>query len=281
MEELIMESYGKINLALDVLYKRNDGYHEINSVIQQIDLKDTLVFSEYKSGIIIESNNTEMPLDSNNLIYKAWEKLKDTTGINKGIRIKVDKQIPIAAGLAGGSSNGAVTLKALNILWDLNLSLEELMNIGRTLGADIPFCIMGGTAKAQGIGEKLSKLKPFKDKYILLGNPSIGISAAYAYSRLDLNDDRIDIDGLISNMEANDLEAVAEGMKNVMEKPIIEDYPIIQEIKDIMIKHGSLGALMSGSGSTVFGLFDDKEKLLFTEKKLRERNFKAYSCVTI
>ncbi len=281
MKELIMESYGKINLALDVLYKRNDGYHEINSVMQQIDLKDTLVFSEHKSGIIIESNNNEMPLDSNNLIYKTWDKLKDITGINKGIRIKVDKQIPIAAGLAGGSSNGAVTLKALNILWDLNLSLEELMNIGRTLGADIPFCIMGGTAKAQGIGEKLSKLKPFVGKHILLGNPGIDISTAYAYSRLDFNNDRIDIDALISNMEANDLEAVAKDMKNVMEKPIIEDYPIIQEIKDIMIKHGSLGALMSGSGSTVFGLFDDKEKLLFAEKKLKERNFKAYSCITI
>ena len=281
MKELVMESYGKINLALDVLYKRKDGYHEINSVMQQIDLKDTLVFSEHKSGVIIESNNNEMPLDSNNLIYKTWDKLKDITGINKGIRIKVDKQIPIAAGLAGGSSNGAVTLKALNILWDLNLSLEELMNIGRTLGADIPFCIMGGTAKAQGIGEKLSKLKPFVGKHILLGNPGIGISTAYAYSRLDLNNDRIDIDALISNMEANDLEAVAKDMKNVMEKPIIEDYPMIQEIKDIMIKHGSLGALMSGSGSTVFGLFDDKEKLLFTEKKLKERNFKAYSCITI
>lgn len=281
MKELILESYGKINLALDVLYKRNDGYHEINSVMQQIDLKDTLIFSEHKSGIIIESNNNEMPLDSNNLIYKVWEKLRDITGVDKGIRVRVDKQIPIAAGLAGGSSNGAVALKALNTLWDLNLSLEELIDIGKSLGADIPFCIMGGTAKAQGIGEKLSKLKPFKEKYILLGNPGIEISAAYAYSRLDLNNERLDVDGLIANMEKNDLEAVAKKMKNVMEKPIIEDFPIIQEIKDIMSKHGALGALMSGSGSTVFGLFDDKEKLLFAEKKLKEKEFKVYSCVTI
>lgn len=281
MKELILESYGKINLALDVLYKRNDGYHEINSVMQQIDLKDTLIFSEHKSGIIIESNNNEMPLDSNNLIYKVWEKLRDITGVDKGIRVRVDKQIPIAAGLAGGSSNGAVALKALNTLWDLNLSLEELIDIGKSLGADIPFCIMGGTAKAQGIGEKLSKLKPFKEKYILLGNPGIEISAAYAYSRLDLNNERLDVDGLIANMEKDDLEAVAKKMKNVMEKPIIEDFPIIQEIKDIMSKHGALGALMSGSGSTVFGLFDDKEKLLFAEKKLKEKEFKVYSCVTI
>lgn len=281
MKELIMESYGKINLALDVLYKRNDGYHEINSIMQQIDLKDILVFSEYESGVIIESNNNEMPLDSTNLIYKAWDKLKDMTGINKGLRIRVEKNIPIAAGLAGGSSNGAITLKALNTLWDLNLTVEELMDIGKNLGADIPFCIMGGTAKAQGIGEKLSKLKPFKDKYILLGNPGIGISTAYAYGRLELNGDRIDIESLISNMEIENLEAVAKNMRNIMEKPIIEDFPIIQEIKNIMMMYGALGALMSGSGPTVFGLFDDKEKLLFAEKKLKERNFKSYSCMTI
>ncbi|MBC8588567.1 4-(cytidine 5'-diphospho)-2-C-methyl-D-erythritol kinase [Paratissierella segnis] len=281
MKELIMESYGKINLALDVLYKRDDGYHEINSVMQQIDLKDILIFSDHESGIIIESDDKEMPLNNSNLIYKAWERLKNITGIHKGIRVRVDKKIPIAAGLAGGSSNGATTLKALNILWDLDLSLEELMAIGKPLGADIPFCIMGGTAKAQGIGEKLSKLKPFKGKYILLANPGFGITSGYAYSKLRFNDERLDIDGLITYMEEDNLELVAKQMRNIMEKPMVEEYPIIQEIKDIMLNHGALGALMSGSGATVFGLFDDEERLLFTEKKLKQNFDKVYSCLTI
>lgn len=281
MKELIMESFGKINLALDVLYKRDDGYHEINTVMQQISLKDTLVFSDHASGIIIESYDKQMPLDNTNLIYKVWERLKNITGINKGIRVRIDKKIPIAAGLAGGSANGATTLKALNILWDLNLSLEELMVIGKPLGADIPFCIMGGTAKAQGIGEKLSKLKPFKDKYILLANPGFGVTSGYAYSKLNFNGERLDIDGLITFMEDDNLESVANNMKNVMEKPMIEEYPIIQEIKNTMTNYGALGALMSGSGATVFGLFDDEEKLLFTEKKLKQNFDKVYSSVTI
>lgn len=281
MKELIMESFGKINLALDVLYKRDDGYHEINTVMQQISLKDTLVFSDHASSIIIESYDKQMPLDNTNLIYKVWERLKNITGINKGIRVRIDKKIPIAAGLAGGSANGATTLKALNILWDLNLSLEELMVIGKPLGADIPFCIMGGTAKAQGIGEKLSKLKPFKDKYILLANPGFGVTSGYAYSKLNFNGERLDIDGLITFMEDDNLESVANNMKNVMEKPMIEEYPIIQEIKNTMTNYGALGALMSGSGATVFGLFDDEEKLLFTEKKLKQNFDKVYSSVTI
>lgn len=280
MKELMLESYGKINLALDVLYKRDDGYHEINSIMQQIDLKDILVFSEIKSGVIIESNENEMPLGSDNLIYKIWEKLRDISGINKGLKIRVEKNIPMAAGLAGGSSNGATTLKALNMLWDLNFTLEELMGIGKTIGADIPFCLMGGTARAQGIGEKLTKLKSFKNKFILLGNPGIYVSTAYAYSRLDFNEEKIDIDKLISYMEKDDLNNVAHNMKNIMEKSIIGDYPMIQEIKNLMKQNGALGSLMSGSGPTVFGIFDDKDRLLFAAKKLEEKNIKVFSCRT-
>lgn len=281
MRELIIESYGKVNLALDVLYKREDGYHEINSIMQQISLKDILVFSDKKEGIIIESNDKDLPLDSSNLVHRAWAKLKDITGINRGIHIKIDKQIPISAGLAGGSANGAATLKALNTLWDLNLSTEELMSIGESLGADVPFCILGGTASAKGIGEKLTPLKPFKDKYILLGNPGIGISTAYAYSKLDTSGERIDIDNLISCMNNEDLPCVAQRMKNIMEPYIIKENPIIGEIKRSMIKHGALGALMSGSGPTVFGLFDDKEKMMFAHRKLSERINKVYNCTTI
>lgn len=281
MQELIIESYGKVNLALDVLYKREDGYHEINSIMQQINLKDKLIFKEHREGIIIESNNNEVPLDSSNLVYRAWEKMKSISGINRGIHIRIEKNIPIAAGLAGGSSNGAATLKALNTLWGLNLSQDELMNIGKSLGADVPFCIMGGTAHAQGIGEKLTALKPFKDKFLLLGNPGIGISTAYAYSKLDLSGMRYDMDELIQSMENEDLPSVARNLKNRMEAAIIKENSIIGEIKRLMIKNGALGALMSGSGPTVFGLFDDQDKLIFTHRKLSEKIKKVYNCITI
>lgn len=281
MRNLTIESFGKVNLALDVLYKRKDGYHEINSVMQQIDLKDILIFKDLKEGIIIESNSIELPLDNSNLVHKAWEKMKEVTGINRGIHIRLEKNIPIAAGLAGGSSNAAATLRALNILWDVGFTQEELMKIGKTLGADIPFCIMGGTAKAEGIGEKLTRLKSFSKKHLLLGNPGIGISTAYAYSKIDLNEERLDMDNFINCMGDDDLYCVAKSMKNIMEKPIIKEYPIIAEIKEIMIKNGALGSLMSGSGPTVFGLFDDLDKLKFAQRKLSERVNKVYNCITI
>jgi len=155
------------------------------------------------------------------------------------------------------------------------------MNVGKSLGADVPFCIMGGTAQAEGIGERLTALKPFKDKFLLLGNPGIGISTAYAYSKLDLSGDRYDIDHLIQSMDNEDLPSVARNMKNRMEAAIINENSIIADIKRLMIKNGALGALMSGSGPTVFGLFDDKDKMMFTHRKLSERIKKVYSCITI
>ncbi len=281
MEELIIESYGKVNLALDILYKRDDGYHEINSIMQRINLKDKLTFTEIEKGVIIESNNPEVPTDSTNLVYKAWEILKDITGIDKGIHVNIEKNIPIAAGLAGGSSNGAATLQALNQMWNLKLSDIELMEIGKNLGADIPFCIMGGTALAQGIGEKLKSLNPFSKKHLLLCNPGIKVSTEYAYSKINPNGKRLDIQGLIDCIESGDIKCVAEKMANKMEEPIIEEYPIIQNIKDIMLKNGALGAIMSGSGPTVFGLFAKEEDSIIAGKKLLNISNRVYKCETI
>ncbi len=281
MEELYLKSYAKVNLALEVLYKREDGYHEIDSIMQQISLYDQLVFADNKDGIKIESNSSEVPVDSSNLVYKAWEMMKELTGIDRGITIRIDKRIPVAAGLAGGSSNGAMTLRALNQLWDLSLRDEDLMNMGKKIGADIPFCIMGGTARAQGIGEKLTQLSPFKDKYILLANPGLRISAAYAYSKVDLSGERYDSRELVEAMEKDDLNLVASKLYNRLENPIVTENPIIQEIKTMMKENGALGALMSGSGSTVFGIFDDEEKMEFANKKLSLSIPKVYSCKTI
>lgn len=282
MDELIIESYAKINLALDVLYKRQDGYHDLNTIMQQISLKDKLIFRQIDKGIKIESNHLGVPLDTTNLVYKVWDRLKSITGIDRGIHVIIEKNIPIAAGLAGGSGNGAATLEALNKLWALNLSREELMDIGKELGADIPFCLMGGTALAQGIGDKLTRLKSFAGKHILLGNPGIEVSTAYAYSKLNLKGKKnIDISNVISCMENEDLECIGNTLENFMEGPIIQRHPIIAEIKENMIENGALGALMSGSGPTVFGVFEDEEKILFAKEKLLEKIDNVYICKSI
>lgn len=281
MENIEQRSYGKINLALDVLYKRDDGYHEINTIMQEIDLADKLTFIEKDKGITIECNNKSLPTGPSNLVYQAWTALKNATGIDKGIHVKIDKKIPLAAGLAGGSANCATTLKVLNELWDLKLTEEELMAIGKTLGADIPFCIMGGTAKAGGIGEKLTRVPSFKDQLILIGNPGIEISSRYAYNKLKLKEERIDIDGILSCMKEKDLKCVGESIKNIMEPSIISENPIISQIKESMMENGALGALMSGSGPTVFGIFDDYDKIAYAKKQLEKQIAIVHMCKTI
>lgn len=272
MKEIVIESYGKINLGLDVLHKREDGYHEIKTIMQQISLSDTLTLREMKDDIALGSNNNDLPMDSSNLVYKAWKAIQRRTGINRGIEINIHKRIPIAAGLAGGSTNASAVLKGLNELWGLGLKEEELKNIGVEIGADVPYCIMGGTALAKGIGEKLTKLRAFKDKNLLLINPGIGISTAQVYNSLKLEKKpKVDIKKIISSIEKDDLKSVAESIANVMEEVVIEKNPIISEIKKDMIKYGALGSLMSGSGPTVFGLFEDEEKSIFCKEKLKEK----------
>lgn len=283
MNKLILESHGKINLSLDVLYKREDGYHELNTIMQEIDLKDTIILKEIDKGIEIQCNDKDVPLDQKNLVYKAWEKMTDITGENRGIHITIEKQIPVASGLAGGSSNAATVLKGLNKLWDLKLSQKELMDIGLEIGADVPFCIMGGTAYARGVGEKLIKLKPFSQKMVLLANPGIPISTANVYNSLNLDSKKnnININQIIKFIEKGDLFNLAKNMSNTMEKVVIEKYPIIDEIKKGMIKCGALGSLMSGSGPTVFGLFDDEDKLNKCKRELERKIPKVLIAKTI
>lgn len=277
MEEVVIDAHGKINLALDVLYPRDDGYHEINTIMQQIDLKDTITLRNIEGDrAIIECNSEEIPLDESNLAYKAWEKIVEKTNLLRGIHITIDKNIPVAAGLAGGSTNAAAVLKGLNLLWNLNLSQERLMEIGAEIGADVPFCILGGTAHARGIGEKLKKIRSFSNKLILLANIGKPVSSAYVYNKLDLDNrsKRIDVDKIVEYIEEDDVKKVAENMENIMEQVVIKEYPIIAQIKEDMVRYGALGSIMSGSGPTVFGIFDDEEKLLrckeFLEKKVEK-----------
>lgn len=263
-----IDSYGKINLALDVLHKREDGYHEIRSIMQQISLSDSLEFKEQHTGVSIQCDNGNVPLNEDNLIYKAWDKMSKIVGTKAGISVRINKNIPVAAGLAGGSGNGSATLLALNHIWGLKLELRELMEIGRTIGADIPFCLLGGTALAEGIGEKLTPIEPFNNKSILLINPGIEISSGYVYSLLRLKEERLPIDDLINHIKADDIIKVGATLGNVMEDAILPKYPVIDEIKSRMVELGSLGSLMSGSGSSVFGIFEDPDRCEFAKNKL-------------
>lgn len=282
MNEIVVKSYGKINLSLDILYKRRDNYHEIKSVMQTIDLFDRLVFREMDQGIEILSNDPDLPIDDENIVYKAWQALRPFLKEERGIHISIEKNIPIAAGLAGGSSNGASTLKVLNKLWNLGLSQAKLREIGGKIGADIPFCLMGGTVLAEGIGDRLTPLKPFINKSILLCNPGIKISTAHAYGLIDTNNrPEFDLKELLYSIERDDAYGVARNLMNKMEDPIIGEYPIIQEIKDIMDTSGALASLMSGSGPTVFGIFDDQDKLKLAYDKLSKITSQVYITKTI
>jgi 4-diphosphocytidyl-2-C-methyl-D-erythritol kinase len=284
MEEVVIDAYGKINLVLDVLYPRDDGYHEINTIMQQIDLKDTITLRNIEGDrAIIECNSEEIPLDESNLAYKAWEKIVEKINFLRGVHITIDKNIPVAAGLAGGSTNAAAVLKGLNLLWNLNLSQEELMGIGVEIGADVPFCILGGTAHARGIGEKLKKIRSFSNKLILLANIGKPVSSAYVYNKLDLENrsKRIDVDKIVEYIEEDDVKKVAENMENIMEQVVIKEYPIIAQIKEDMVRYGALGSLMSGSGPTVFGIFADEEKLLRCKEFLEKKVEKVFITKTI
>ncbi len=279
--KLQLDSYAKINLSLDVVRKRYDGYHEIRSVMQQIDLSDQLSFSENKNGVIITCDNDQVPVDKSNLVYKAWEELSKLAKTKIGIRVHIKKRIPVAAGLAGGSTNCATALKALNKLWDLALTEKELMDIGIKIGADVPYCLMGGTALAEGVGEKLTQLRSFKDKSMLIANPGIQISTSYAYSKLELGKNKKNMEEILNCIDNMDIHCISKKMYNVMEDSIIPEHPQIGKLKEEMVKSGALGALMSGSGASVFGLYDDIDYLKFAEKKLKKEVPFIFSAKTI
>lgn len=263
MESIILDAHGKINLSLDVVGERIDGYHEIETIMQSIDLKDTLVIKNKEEGITIDCNAPNVPTDSRNLVHKAYSILSDTFNLGKGAYVNIHKRIPVAAGLAGGSTDAAVTLIGLNQLWGLNLSINELMSIGLKIGADVPFCLLGGTALAKGVGEKLTSLNSFKDHLILLANLGLEVSTAHVYNSLNIEGikNRPDMGKILKAIGENDLITLSTNMVNVLEEVTIGEYPQIGYIKDEMLKWGALGTLMSGSGPTVLGFFEREEDL--------------------
>lgn len=259
--DISLKALAKINLGLDVVRRREDGYHEVRMIMQTIHLYDRLDIKRTKeSGIQIQTNLSFLPVNENNLIYKAAKLLMDEFSITDGVSVKLDKRIPVAAGMAGGSTDAAAMLFGMNRLFSLGLTKRQLMERGVQIGADVPYCIMRGTALAEGIGEELSPLPPMVKCPVLIAKPSISVSTKFVYQNLKLDDATIhpDIDRLIDDIKAKKLYDIAAHMGNVLETVTIPNYPVIDEIKKHMLSHGAVGAMMSGSGPTVFGLFDDE-----------------------
>ena len=274
MDKLQLKALGKINLGLDVLGKRENGYHDVRMVMQTLYLYDTVtLIKEETDGIEIESNLYFLPKDENNIAWRAARLLMDEFHIEGGIRIVLEKHIPVAAGMAGGSSNAAAVLYGMNRMYELGLSQQELMDRGVTLGADVPYCIMRGTVLAEGIGEILSPLPPMPRCQILIAKPPISVSTKAIYQALDSKEieKHPDIDGIIDGLKKQDLHQVAGAMGNVLEDVTMEMHPVIGKIKNCMLEHGALGAMMSGSGPTVFGIYDDKNKIRTAMSRIKKQ----------
>lgn len=270
---LELKALAKINLGLDVLGRRENGYHDVRMVMQTIYLYDNVTLNKtQEAGIQLKTNLSFLPVDDNNIAYKAARMLIEEFDIKEGVEIILDKHIPVAAGMAGGSSNAAAVLVGMNRLFELGLTQQELMERGVKLGADVPYCIMRGTVLAEGIGEVLTPLTPMPKCYVLVAKPGISVSTKTVYEKLDAKEieDHPDIDGLIAGLDEGDLKKIASSMGNVLEHVTITDYPIIEDIKNVMNEGGALGAMMSGSGPTVFGLYDDKQLAKKAGQKIKE-----------
>ena len=263
VKTIIKNAYAKVNLALDVLGKRPDGYHEVSMVMQNLSLHDTLTFeADYADDVDIKltCNRNDIPLNENNLVYKAILLMFDKYNIKAHINVHIDKQIPVEAGMAGGSTDCAACFHAINELFEIEADLDTLMKLGVTLGADVPYCIMGCTALSEGIGEVLTPVTPLTDCYVLVAKPPISVSTGMVYKSLDAKEicEHPDVAGMVGALERGSIQDVAEHMANVLESVTVELHPEIEILKDIMKEQGALNAIMSGSGPTVFGLYEDK-----------------------
>ena len=279
MDKLELKALGKINLGLDVLGRRENGYHDVRMVMQTVYLYDQIWMVKTKEpGIQLHTNLFYLPVNENNLAYRAADILMKEFRIQEGVKIILDKHIPVAAGMAGGSSNAAAVLFGMNRMFSLGLSQKELMERGVQLGADVPYCIMRGTVLAEGIGEILTPLPPMPKCFVLLAKPSVSV----VYEKLDAHEieEHPDIDRIIDGLKGRDLMKVALSMGNVLEKVTVQAYPVIHEIKEVMKKHGALNAMMSGSGPTVFGLYDDKRKAKKAAFRIREMQLSRQTYVT-
>ena len=270
MNQIRIKAMAKVNLGLDVLRRLENGYHEVKMVMQTVDLYDELtVVKEETKEITITSNAGELPLNEDNLIYKAAKLLFQKAGNEYGVSIHLNKNIPIAAGMAGGSTDAAATLLALNALFGFGYSKEELAEIGVKIGADVPYCIYGGTCLSEGIGEILTQLPDAPDCYIVIAKPPIGVSTKYVYENLHIEtvQEHPDMDGMVEAIQKGSLKDVTDKMGNVLETVTVKRYPEIAKMKQCLLDNGAENALMSGSGPTVFGIFTERKT---ADKALKE-----------
>ena len=272
MNRIQMKALAKVNLGLDVIRRREDGYHEVKMIMQTVRLYDRIILEKTQKGISMETNLSFLPVNEQNIAYRAAKMLMDEFHIQSGLHIKIDKHIPVAAGMAGGSTDGAAVLYGVNKIFELGLTKRQLMERGVKLGADVPYCIMRGTVLSEGIGEILTPVPSLPDCHILIAKPPVSVSTKHVYENLKLDkiEKHPDIDGMIEALRMEDLHGVTQRMENVLETVTIPEHPEIQQIKDLMIKDGALNALMSGSGPTVFGIFDDREKGMRARDLLRK-----------
>ncbi|MCC8017276.1 MAG: 4-(cytidine 5'-diphospho)-2-C-methyl-D-erythritol kinase [Lachnospiraceae bacterium] len=264
MDEISLKALAKINLGLDVTGQREDGYHEVRMIMQSIHLYDRVEIKKTRSPQIhVQTNLFYLPVDENNLVYKAAKLMKDEFKIKEGVRITLQKFIPVAAGMAGGSSDAAAVLVGMNRIFNLGLKQSRLMELGLTLGADVPFCIMRGTALAEGIGEKLTALPPMPKCPVLIAKPAFSVSTKHVYEQLKLTDatPHPDIDRIVEEIRKKNLRGVAENMGNILETVTAREQPVIREIKNLMKENGALGTMMSGSGPAVFGLYHNEKEI--------------------
>lgn len=262
IEQITCKAYAKINIGLDVLRRREDGYHEVRMIMQTVDICDELVLERTQQpGILLRTDREELPTDGSNLICKAAELLFRTKKITGGVRLTLTKRIPIAAGMAGGSSDAAAAMRGLNELFHMGYSMQELQALGVKLGADIPYCLVGGTMLSEGIGELLTPLPAPPDCYLLIAKPDIDVSTGFVYG--NLHADRLtchpDIDGMIDALREGSLGGITDRLGNVLETVTARKYPVIDTIKELMRDMGAENALMSGSGPTVFGIYTQRE----------------------
>lgn len=271
-----IKAYAKINIALDVVGKREDGYHLLKMIMQTVDLYDVIEITKIDSDIKLICNKPYVPIDERNLAYKAAKLFKETYNIEDGVSINLIKNIPVSAGMAGGSTDAAAVLKVMNRIFNINASDEELRALGLKLGADVPYCINGGTALCEGIGEKITQLKPFNDKIVVIVKPPFGVSTKEVYKDFDLSKVIFHprTEDIIRAMENDDIHFVSNNMKNLLENVTLRKHRVILNIKESMRSYDALGTMMSGSGPTVFAFFDDmlKAQICYDEMKKKYKD---------
>ncbi len=273
MKAIRKKAAAKINLGLDVLGKRDDGYHELRMVMETVGICDRLTLTATRAkGIRLKTNRGFLPRDGRNLAYRAAQLLMEEAGVEDGLYIDLYKKIPVAAGLAGGSSDAAAVLEGVNELFGLGLSRSELMERGARIGADVPYCVMKGPALAEGFGEILTPLDPLPECHIVLAKPAARASTAQVFARFDelANWAHPDIDGQMEGLKRGDLKQVVRCMGNVLELVTIPMVPEVSALKELMMGCGAAGAMMSGSGPSVFGIFEDPEDAKRAYSRLRE-----------